>query len=431
VLEQIVRGPLLIPRDDGVVDFFADGVLVGGEGGTILYAGSWSGLKCQLGDDVPPVRKSDGVMLPPLLDIHTHVPQHPIRGHFSDGVGDDEPGGKLLNSLKRNVFPAEARCDDAECARNVAREFLRDTLSHGVVGGAAYMTPSAAGTEAALEVLPDLWQVGLVMMNQNCPPDLRTNEQTFEGDVERLAKRFAWRLVVTDRFAVAVNSPLRRRGAALAQRFSLRTQTHLNEQLGEKRFVERELYPGADSYTDVYQRDGLFDPVKPCIVAHCIHMRAAEWAVLRDSGSVIAHCPTSNLLLGSGLMDLNEVVERRIPYALATDVGASPTVSMLAEMARFLRVHEGKSPYATPSEALYRATRAPAGYWSTNDVGQLETGRPMSFIEAECARIQAADDRADNVIRSLLPVNVDNPPKTVMRVTLGGRTVYDRGQAHA
>jgi guanine deaminase len=358
------------------------------------------------------------------------VPQHPIRGRFAEGVSDDEPGGKLLNSLKRNVFPAEARCADGAVATRVTKDFLDDTLAHGVVGGAAYMTPSAVATEAALDVLPETWSVGLVMMNQNCPPDLRTNEANFEADVERLAKRFGKRLIVTDRFAVAVTTPLRRRGAALAERFHLRTQTHLNEQVDEKVLVETDLYLDVGNYTEVYRRDGLLDHA--CIVAHCIHMRDSEWPILRDTGSVIAHCPTSNLMLGSGVMRLDEVLDRGIPYALATDVGASPTVSMLAEMGRFLQVHDGRSARATPSEALYRSTLAAADILGLGQaLGRLDAGRPASFIEVTPTGDLSDARWADNAIERLIPQDLDAPAPSAARITLADRIVFERGAAHA
>jgi guanine deaminase len=435
VIERIVRGPLLIPRDGGVVDYHAEGALAIDACGVLAYAGAWAGLRDQLGDDRPPLRASDGVMMPPLLDIHTHVPQHPIRGRFIEGVGDDEPGGKLLKGLQRNVFPAEARCAHEEVAKRVAEAFLRDTLAHGVVGGAAYMTPSAVATEAALSILPETWSVGLVGMNQNCPPDLRTDEPNLETDYERLVNRFGKRVIATDRFAVAVNSPLRRRIAAVARKLGLRTQTHLNEQVGEKTFVETDLYLGVGKYTEVYKLDGLLDHA--CILAHCIHMLRDEWSIVRDTGSVIAHCPTSNLLLGSGVMSLDDVVERGIPYALATDVGASPTVSMLAEMGRFLEVHDGRSARATPSKALCRATLVPAEILGLDgSLGWLVAGRPASFIEVRPATgdvvTALADARwVDDVIERLIPTDLDSPAPTVSRVTLGGRVVFEGRPVHA
>jgi guanine deaminase len=424
MLEQIVRGPLLLPQDDGRVVFHADGALASDGDGILRFAGPWEQLHHHVAA-ASPARRSEGVMLPPLIDIHIHIPQHPIRGRFVEGIAPDVAGGRLLAGLKRNVFPAEALCADAEHAQRVVERFRADTLSHGVVAGAAYMTPSVLATEIALSQLPEPWSVGLVLMNQNCPADLRTDELNLERDVARLAKRFGRRLIVTDRFAVAVDSPLRRRGAALAERLALRTQTHLNEQQGEKEWVETGLYPQTASYTDVYHRDGLLD--HQCIVAHCVHMRESEWKLLADSGSSIAHCPTSNFALGSGVMSLEAVLKHKIPFAIATDVGASPTVSMLAEMGRFLQMQAAGSALATPAQALFRATLAPAKILGLHQqLGILAAGRPMSFIEV---RGQGAD--AEEVIRSLIPADLDNPAPAVNRVTVGGRVVFQRKRPDA
>jgi guanine deaminase len=429
MIEQIVRGPLLIPSGDGKVAFHPDGALAADRNGILEFAGDWSELKQQLPASPPPVRLSDGTMLPPLLDIHTHISQHPIRGRFVEGVPENAPGGRLLAGLKRNVYPAETRCHDRAHAEQIIADFRNDALAAGVVGGAAYMTVSASAAEAALAALPETWSVGMVLMNQNCPGDLRTDEANLERDMTRLAERFGRRCIVTDRFAVAVTSPLRKRAVKFADRFGLRTQTHLNEQIGEKQWIEKELYPQAESYTAVYRDDGLLN--HQCILAHCIQMTASEWPILVQSGSVIAHCPTSNLLLGSGIMSLDRVIEHKIPYAIATDVGASPTVSMLAEMGRFLQVHTGRSVWATPAEALFRATLAPALVLGLDEkLGQMEPGRPMSFIEVR-SRNSGVAATADEAIRGLIPGNLDNPESSVTRVTLMGKPVYELRDRHA
>jgi guanine deaminase len=431
MVEQIVRGPLLIPGEDGSVAFHTDGILAADAAGILQFAGPVDALRdtglWPVLEDARTVRNSDGIILPPLLDIHTHIPQHPIRGRFCEGVADDAPGGKLLNGLQRNVFPAEARCDAADHAELVVRQFLADTLSHGVVGGAAYMTSSVLATEIALSILPESWSVGLVLMDQNCPENLQTDELNLEEDVQRLAKKFGRRLIITDRFAVAVTTPLRRRAAALAARLGLRTQTHLNEQVAEKQLVEKKMYSAYSSYTDVYLRDGLLE--HDCIAAHCIQMTDDEWKILHETGSVIAHCPTSNLLLGSGVMALDQVLDRRIPYALGTEVGASPTVSMLAEMKRFLQVHAEKSGRATAVESLYRSTRAPADLLGIgSQLARLEAGMPSSFIEV---RGDSAAPSADSAIQSLLPADIDHPAPAVNRVTIRGKTIYQRSGQHA
>ena len=398
-----------------------------------------------------------GVITPPFLDAHIHIPQHPIRGRFMEGVGGNPPGGRLIAGLDRNVFPAEARCADEHVARQVVESFLADTLANGVVGGSAYMTTHPQATRIALERLPATWSVGLVLMNQNCPRELCTDQATLYEVVEGLAKDFQKRLILTDRFAVAVGTELRTRAVTLAQNYGLRMQTHLNEQLREKQFVEKKLYPDYANYTDVYLRDGLLDC--DAILAHCVRMSGAEFDVIAGKHSSVAHCPTSNTLLGSGIMPLDEVVSRGIDYAICTDVGASPTVSILAEMAQFLKVHAGRSRHAMPSEALFRATLAPARIMGLDDqLGTFAVGRPLSFIEIECDPIPPIA-RSDDAILMLLGrpdastlrgaldelqrVGLDDGPalgllerdvrdtanrleNRVIRVTLAGRVVYNR-----
>ncbi|HEY2148029.1 MAG TPA: amidohydrolase family protein, partial [Pirellulales bacterium] len=381
-IESIIRGPLLNPRGPGTVDYFPDGAIVGDDRGKIVAVGSWDEINRRFRSATEQARMADGWIMPPMLDAHIHIPQHPIRGRFLEGISGSPEGGPLLAGLNRNVFPAEGRCADRQTAEAVINDFLADTLAHGVIGGATYQTVHTAATRAALERLPTEWSVGLVLMQRFCPEYLRTDEANLDRDVAELAGEFGRRLIVTDRFAGAVDSPLRRRGVALADRHGLRMQTHLNEQLAEKAWIES-LYPQAASYTDVYRQDGLLR--RAPILAHCIRMRRDEWELLTAAladGVAIAHCPVSNTLFGSGVMPLDEVVARGIPYALCTDVGASPTTSLLCEMLQFLKIHRGRSQAATPQEALYRVTLAPAEILGLADrLGSFAPRKDFSFIE--------------------------------------------------
>jgi guanine deaminase len=395
-----VRGPILIPRDDGRVDFLQDGVIAGDANGVITFVGPHKQFVAQH-PHVNQPRASDGIICPPFLDAHIHIPQHPIRGHFMDGVEANPDGGRLLAGLNRNVFPAEARFEDEAYARQIAQQFLEDTLANGVVGGAAYASVHASAARVALEVLPELWHVGMVLMNQHCPAYLRTDEVTMERDTRDLQARFRNRVIVTDRFAVAVDSPLRRRAVRLAEELGLRVQTHLNEQVREKRLVEEMLYPDAGSYANVYERDGLL--AREPLLAHCVHMRAGEWDLLARRRAIVCHCPVSNTLLGSGVLDLDALTGHDIDWAICTDVGASPTTSLLVEMAQFLKVHRRCSDRATPSEALRRATIEPAKILHVDHlVGRLEVSRPMSFIEIGCERSALAHRTVDEVILAAL-----------------------------
>ncbi len=396
MIARAIRGPILNPTTACGVDYFPDGVLVADEDDLIVFCGHWSEFAGQVGANKPATETARGILCPPFLDAHIHVPQHPIRGRFAEGIVDHPPEGRLLAGLLRNVFPAEGKFADTSYALETIREFERDTLAHGVVGGAAYLTVHADAAEAALESMHRYWSVGPVLMNQNCPEYLQ-NDEFILPRIAAMAAKFGRRVIMTDRFAVAVNSALRTLACAEAERLGLRTQTHLNEQRLEKRFVEESLYPHAASYTDVYYRDGLLD--HDAILAHCIHMSDVEFATVEENHGVIAHCPTSNTLLGSGIMPLDRVASHGIEWAICTDVGASPTTSMLCEMAQFLKVHAGRSRLATPSVALYRATLAPAKILGLDrEIGRFGVGMTLSYLEIDPGQSVVSAQSADQVI---------------------------------
>ncbi len=240
-IAHVIRGPLLNPRTDGSVAFFPDAALIGDDHGKIVAVGHWSDVVKQYPAVEARHRVADGWIIPPMLDAHIHIPQHPIRGRFLEGISGSPDGGPVLAGLARNVFPAEGRCADAAIARAAIEDFREDTLAHGVIGGAAYMTVHASATRAALERLAPEWFVGLVLMERFCPEYLRTDVAKLDDDVAALARDFGKRLIVTDRFAGAVDGPLRRRGVELSRRFDLRMQTHLNEQLRREGLDRRAL----------------------------------------------------------------------------------------------------------------------------------------------------------------------------------------------
>jgi guanine deaminase len=300
--------------------------------------------------------------------------------------------------LNKNVFPAEARCADETYANQVAIDFARDALAQGVVGGAAYASIHMVATHLALSEAVSALARRPGPDGDELPGILRLDLQQAERDMRYIAESFGERTIVTDRFAVAVGSEMRRMASKLAERFGLRTQTHLNEQLREKAYVEKYLYPKAGSYTEVYLNDGLLEPragdgspaglgSAGAILAHCIHNTTTNSRSSRASAlpsrivrpatrsSAPASCRSTPSPTAASLRDLHGSSAR------------SPTMSMLAEMAQYLKVHAGRSKRATPSEALYRATLAPAEILGLTEwLGTFEVGRRMSFIEIEPLR---------------------------------------------
>src|SRR5207244_7794552 len=120
---------------------------------------------------------------------------------------------------------------------------------------------------------------------------------------------------VTPRFAISCTADLLRESAALAADLGCWWQSHISEDRAEIAEVGR-LFPEARDYVDVYDRAGALGPRS--ILAHAIHLSSDEQARLAETGTRVAHCPTSNQFLGAGVMPLAE----RLAAGIAVGLGS-------------------------------------------------------------------------------------------------------------
>lgn len=133
------------------------------------------------------------------------------------------------------------------------------------------------------------------------------------------------------------------------------------------------LFPDARSYLDVYDRDGLVGP--RAVLAHGIWLDANDRAVLRERGAQIAHSPSSNLFLGSGLFDWAQAQREGVNVSLASDVGGGTSLSMLRNMADAYKIQALQGTRLTAWKALYTATLGAARHLGLADeIGRVEPG---------------------------------------------------------
>ncbi len=150
-------------------------------------------------------------------------------------------------------------------------------------------------------------------------------------------------------------------------------QTHVAENRAEVRWA-RELFPEARSYLDVYARAGLLNARS--VLAHGIWLDDEDRAALRDSGAQIAHSPSSNLFLGSGLFGWRAAEEAGAAVSLASDVGGGASLSMLRTMSDAYKVQAMAGERLTAWKALHSATlRAAQALGLADEVGSFEPGR--------------------------------------------------------
>ena len=311
------------------------------------------------------------LILPGFIDTHVHSPQLDVIASY---------GTELLDWLTTHTFPAEARHADLPHAEATAALFLDALLAHGTTAAVVFPTVHRQSVDAlfaAAEARGMRVIAGKVLMDRNAPDDLRDDVAMAEREMESLIARWHGKArlayAVTVRFA-PTSSPeqLALAGRLCAADPSLYMQTHLAENRAEVAWV-RELFPEARSYLDVYARAGLLNAKS--VFAHGIWLADADRAALAEAGAQIAHSPSSNLFLGSGLFGWRAAEAAGVNVSLASDVGGGTSLSMLRIMADAYKVQALAGERLTAWKALHAATRGAArALGLESEIGSFDAG---------------------------------------------------------
>lgn len=367
--------------DPGAYEYFADGLLVIASG-RIVACGPAAALLATLPDSVPVTEHRDGLMIPGFVDSHVHYPQTEVIG---------SSGRQLLDWLEDYVFPAEARFDDAGHAGSVASACIDELLRNGTTSALVFGTVHRQSVDAFFGVAAQRRMrmvCGKVLMDRNCPDDLRDSAASGDDDsralIERWHRRDRLHYAITPRFAATSSAPQLIAAGRLAAEFpDTLIHSHVAENLAEIAWV-RELFPDARSYLDVYERFGLLR--ERAVYAHCIHFDEADRRRMVSTGAAAAFCPTSNLFLGSGLFNLDASDAFGMRYALATDVGGGTSFGMLQTMLAAYQVAQLQQQRLHPLRAFYLATLGGARILGLDDrIGSFRSGREADFVVLDLA----------------------------------------------
>ncbi len=380
---KLFRGTFLDTPDDpfagGALRSEEDGGVLVDDGGTITARGAFSAL-APAHPDIEVVDLRGGLVLPGFVDTHVHYPQLRCIGAL---------GMPLLDWLEGCALPEEARLADPAYAGELARAFV-GALAHAgtttaLVFGAHYLDATemlfAEADRVGLRITS-----GLVVSDRELRADLLTTPTRAYDESLILAKRWHGvrrsRYAVIPRFSLSCTPELLDACAALLTDLpgSMFT-SHVNENPAEVARV-RQLDPEASSYVDSYARHGLLGP--EAILAHDVHPTADELSVLAAAGSAIAHCPTSNLTLGSGLFPLRAHLDAGVRVALGSDVGAGTGLCLFKEglQAFFVQQALGADGVRlTPAHLVHLATTAGAAALGlSSTIGSFTEGQQYDAL---------------------------------------------------
>ncbi|MBB4212136.1 guanine deaminase [Rhodothalassium salexigens DSM 2132] len=427
------RAALCTPIDDpatagrDAIVYHPDGLLLV-EDGHIAACGAFRDLAPSLADPVSMQHYPGALIVPGFVDAHVHFPQVDIMA--SHGAG-------LLDWLDRYTFPCEARFADPAHARTTAAFFLDEMMRHGTTSALVFATVHAASVEALFEaaLARNMRLIGgKVLMDRNAPDALLEDAQTGAAATDRLIR--AWRgrgrlgYAVTPRFAPSCGDTLlAAAGRLLAAHDDVLLHTHLSETADEVALVDQ-LFPAADGYVDVYDRAGLL--TRRSVLAHAIHLSSGDRARLAETGASLAHCPSSNLFLGSGLYDLAAADAAGLTTALGTDVGAGTSLSLLATLGDAYKVARLRGQGLDPLRGLYLATLGGARALGIDHrIGSLQPGKEADFVVLDpaatplLARRRATCRGVEDVLFMLATLGDD---RCVAETRLMGAKAWRRGR---
>jgi len=380
----------------GAYEYLADGGLVVRDG-RVAETGPAADVLARLPPGTALTDYTGKLLVPGFVDTHIHYPQTDMIGSY---------GKQLLEWLDTHTFPTERRFADPAHAAEVAEFFLGELLRNGTTTALVLGTVHASSVDAffaAAERRGMRMAAGKVLMDRNCPADLRDTADTGYAESRALIERWHGRgrlaYAITPRFAPTSSPAQLARAAELAAEFpDTYVHSHLAENRDEVDWV-RQLFPKARSYLDVYARHELVRTRS--VFAHCIWLDDEDRALMARHGGAAAFCPTSNLFLGSGLFDLARARSAGMHVGVGTDVGAGTSFSMLHTLAEGYKVAQLSGQTLSPWRALYLATLGGAQALDlAGTVGNFAPGAEADFVVLDPAATPIMRRRMDHV-RSL------------------------------
>jgi guanine deaminase len=427
-MTRLVRGQTLsFGKSVQDVTHESKGGIVIGDDGTILWCGPISLLPRNF-QGLATDDYGDNIVMAGFIDAHIHFPQLRMLA---------APGKDLLDWLTRFTFPEEARYADFDYAKLNAKTFLDTLFSNGTTAAMAFCSVHKACAEALFGEAQNRNMAlitGKTMMDRNAIPAVHDDATTGGLDTESLYK--AWhgkgrlRYAVSPRFAItSTEAQLKVAGELLKSYPDAMMQTHLSESPGEIAWVKT-LFPNDRDYTAVYERFGLV--TDHGVFAHGVHLSDSECQRLSDAGATIAHCPTSNNFLGSGLMPMKHLgkPERPVPMALATDIGGGTSYSMLATLGETYKVQmlTGYKPSAL--QLFFMATRGNAQRLHLDsDIGALDAGKYADIVVLDPRAtpvLAARQDLSQSLEDMLFALAILGDDRAIRATYVAGVKVHDR-----
>lgn len=334
---------------------------------------------------------SGKLIIPGMIDLHIHAAQYGYRGTGMDL--------ELLDWLDKYAFHEETKFADEAYAELAYGIFVENMKKSATTRLCTFASRHRNATNILMKKLEDsglISYVGKVNMDRNAPDPLRepsaieAKEETIGWIEDCISANYKNTYpILTPRFVPSCTDDLMGYLSEIRTKYNVAVQSHLSENPSEIEFV-KELCPDSKFYGDVYDKYGMLGrdhttakPVKT-IMSHCIYSSEEECALMKENGVFIAHCPSSNFNVTSGIAPVKRYLEDGFNIGLGSDVAGGETESIFSSMIDAIKASNMRKRYVDPTrngltfpEAFYLATLGGGAFF-----GQVGSFKPAYAFDA-------------------------------------------------
>ena len=379
-MKKVYKAHILFTKEKNRFEVFENGYVAVENGKVACVASTLSDISVQCPafdiNDAEVVDFGNKLLIPAMNDMHVHAPQM-----HNQGVAMDL---ELLPWLQNYTFPEESKYADADYAERMYRRFLHTQWLFGTMRSVVFGTVHTESTRILMKLYQEAGMgalVGKVAMNRNCPDALCEDVDAAVKGNEQLIAEFNQpdalvRPIITPRFVPSCTPELLKACGELAAKYQLPVQSHLSENMSEIAWVA-ELEPESKSYGDAYNRYGLFGQT-PTIMAHCVWTKGEELELMKRNGVMVAHCPTSNFNLSSGMAPIRTLLDESVPIGLGSDISGGHDLNMFRILVYAIQVSkmhyqsDHNKAFLTLPEVFWIATKSAGSFFGK--VGSFEPG---------------------------------------------------------
>ena len=377
--KQVFKAHVIYTKEKDRFEVMENGyVAVDADGRVSGVASNLSSLDCE---DAEVTDFGDRLLIPAMNDLHVHAPQYRNQGIAMDL--------ELLPWLQKYTFPEEMKYADLGYAERMYRRFVRDLWRFGTMRACVFATIHTESTLLLMRLFQEAGMgalVGKVAMNRNCPEGLSESVEEmvrgYESIIGELNEALV-RPIITPRFIPSCTPEMLHACGELAAKYQLPVQSHLSENKDEIALVQL-LEKESSCYGDAYDHYGLFGQT-PTVMAHCVWTEGEELELMKRRGVMVAHCPTSNFNVASGMAPIRKFLDEGLQVGLGSDISGGHDLSIFRMMVYAIQVSKihyqrqreqsssaSKARFLTLSEAFWLATKSAGSFFGR--VGTFEPG---------------------------------------------------------